>query len=174
MLYSLAQLRMQPEVQQANDAFWHLCAPPITNASSRIWIDKLGGDSVPGNFVLLSAETVVCATQQRETPTQRIARIIGIDPSSNGSRAVINIFHLPKQCPRSIHSTIGPLTDPSTRYMPEIIQTDIIITINASEILRYAHVYHHEVLAADLASKYLQGMEDCFVIRYRYSYKHMR
>ena len=60
---------------------------------------------------------------------------------------------------------------PYTRYLGEIVQTTKKKGITANNIDQFAHVFHHDVVADDLSPFYIQGMVDCYGIRFKYSYE---
>ena len=152
-----------------SDALWHHLSPEVPSPSNRIYIEKFGGDAVPGNFIILCPDPVGRTHAEEENSRVRVGRILRKNDESTTPGAIINLFLRPQQLPSRYQTLIGPLADPSTRFLGEIVQSGQVINATSSEFLRFAHCYHHDTVADDIAPLYLQGMEDCYVIRYRYS-----
>ena len=147
---------------------WDELQPQLVTEHNRIYIEKFGSDAVPGNYIVITVQSVGSGPVQPNPEEEEIGRIISRSNSTNKELVNLNIFKRPRHLPLRHHGRIGPLSTPSTAEIGELVQTTEVRQVERAKFGRIAYVFHNEVLSSNASTMYLTGMKDVFVIRYRY------
>ena len=157
-----------------SDANSDRLSPDAASPSSRIYVPIFRDDVLPGNFVVVREEGVGSGSFRANTQHHTVGRIIKNSSNEEYSAAIINVFAAPITLPQEHHGTIGPLRTPSTRHLAELVQTEELREVKTSQIARFANVFHNDILSSPDCRLYLNGMKDCYVVRFYYSLSNNR